>query len=67
VTGKRGAGKDAGAAQQQVSIEDDAHMRRNEAMVRRLDQMGALVDDLLARLPAWRREIDAMKKDLRSR
>ena len=51
----------------QPSLDDDADQRRNDALVKRLETMGNLVDDLLARLPRWRREIDSMIEEIHRR
>lgn len=51
----------------QASIEDDARTRRDEAIIKRLDTMRNLVLDLEARLPGWRRELDALIEELRAR
>lgn len=63
--GKRGAGGEAGAAQ--VSMEDDVHRRRDEQIAVRLDTLSNFVADLEAKLPGWRRELDTLREELRSR
>jgi len=59
--------KAAAGGAEQVSIEDDAKLRRNAAIVKRLDTMSNWLADLEAKLPALRREIDAVRDELRQR
>lgn len=55
------------ADEAQPSLDDEAATRRDERLVKRLEDMGSLVDDLLARLPRWRREIDTALEEVRRR
>lgn len=59
--------KAAAGGAEQVSIEDDAKLRANAALVKRLDTMSNWLADLEAKLPALRREMDAVRDELRQR
>lgn len=50
---------------EQPSLDDDARARRDERIVKRLEQMANVVADLEGRLPAWRREIEALLREFR--
>jgi hypothetical protein len=51
----------------QVSIEDDAAVKREERMAKRLEQIGNWIADVESRLPAMRRETDSLLRELRRR